>query len=78
MFALRSLPLLAHETNHDASKRKGAKRALNDKFREVRPLARVVLVAGFEAFNLQLYKQVVSTVPAGDGQGVIGGQPQDL
>lgn len=28
-------------------------------FREVRPLARIVLVAGFETFNLQLYNQVV-------------------
>ena len=54
-----SLPFLAQETK--ASARRGAKRTLNDNFREVRPLARIVLVAGFEAFNLQLYKQVVST-----------------
>ena len=54
-----SLPFLAQETK--ASARRGAKRTLNDNFREVRPLASIVLVAGFEAFNLQLYKQVVST-----------------
>lgn len=44
----------------EASARNGAKRTPNNNFRDVRPLARIVLVAGFEAFNLQLYNQVVS------------------
>lgn len=38
--------------------RSSAKR--KSKLVETRPLARVVLVAGFEAFNLQLYRNVVS------------------
>ncbi|CAM9794933.1 unnamed protein product, partial [Ectocarpus sp. 13 AM-2016] len=35
-------------------------KAKRSNFREVTPLARIVLVAGFEAFNLQLYNQVAN------------------
>ena len=40
-------------------RRKRGRSAASGNFRDVKPLAKIVLVAGFEAFNLELYRQVV-------------------
>lgn len=57
-------PSSAAQATKKAHGRKGGK------FRDVKPLARIVLVAGFEAFNLQLYNQVVSLRSRGGEGGV--------
>lgn len=47
------------------ARRPGGRREKKGAFRgEVKPLARVVLMVGFEAFNLPLYRQVVSGHPS--------------
>lgn len=57
VLAFRSQPRIEDKTGR--RKRSIPRR---DNFRQVEPVAKVVLMAGFEAFNLPLYRQVVSDI----------------